>query len=79
MTSERQLDELRRVSRYPRLAQRVRHHEFGRLVGRMRRSALVLSDLPEITVSADPDDDAIVATALAGDAEWLVTGDAGPC
>lgn len=77
VTSEWQLDEFRRVSRYPRLAQRVRPHEFGRLVGRMRRSALVLSDLPAIPVSADPDDDAIVATALAGDAEWLVTGDAG--
>lgn len=53
VTSEWQLDEIRRVSRYPRLAKRVRPHEFGRLVGRMRRSA------------------------LAGGAEWLVTGDAG--
>lgn len=77
VTSEWQLDEIRRVSRYPRLAKRVRPHEFGRLVGRMRRSALVVSDLPKVTVSADPDDDAVVATALAGGAEWLVTGDAG--
>ena len=77
VTSEWQLNEIRRVSRYPRLAKRVRPHEFGRLVGRMRRSALVVSDLPKITVSADPDDDAIVATALAGGAAWLVTGGAG--
>lgn len=75
VTSEWQLDEIRRVSRYPRLAKRVRPHEFGRLVGRMRRSALVVSDLPKVTVSADPDDDAIVTTALAGGAAWLVTGD----
>jgi len=77
VTSERQLDEIRRVSRYPRLAARVRPHEFGRLVGRMRRHAIVLPDLPSIHVSPDPDDDAIVATALAGGATWLVTGDAG--
>ena len=53
VTSEWQLDEVRRISRYPRLAKRMRPHEFGRLIGRMRRSALVLSDLPEITVRAE--------------------------
>ena len=77
VTSERQLEELRRVSRYPRLQRYLRPHEVGSLVGQIRRRAIVLEVLPTVEASSDPDDDPILATALAGEAEWLVTGDKG--
>ncbi len=77
VTSEWQLEELRRVSRYPRLQRYLRPHEVGSLVGQIRRRAIVLEVLPAVEASSDPDDDPILATALAGEAEWLVTGDKG--
>lgn len=77
VTSEWQLEELRRVSRYPRLQRYLRPHEVGSLVGQIRRRAIVLEVLPTVEASSDSDDDPILATALAGEAEWLVTGDKG--
>ena len=77
VTSEWQLEELRRVSRYPRLQRYLKPHEVGSLVGQIRRRAIVLEVLPTVEASSDPDDDPILATALAGEAEWLVTGDKG--
>lgn len=77
VTSEWQLEELRRVSRYPRLQRYLRPHEVGSLVGQIRRRAIVLEVLPAVEASSDPDDDPILAIALAGEAEWLVTGDKG--
>jgi len=77
VTSEWQLDELGRVTRYPRLKKHLNAHEVGRLVGRMRRYAHVLDVLPSIAISPDPDDDPLLATAIAGEADWLVTGDKG--
>lgn len=75
VTSEWQLDELRRVSRYPRLKSRFAPHEAGRLVGQIRRIALVVDPASVVGISPDPDDDALIATAIAGDAHYLVTGD----
>jgi putative PIN family toxin of toxin-antitoxin system len=75
VTSQWQLEELRRVSRYPKLSKLLRPHEVGRLVGRIRRHAHVLDDLSSIDASPDPDDNPVLATALTGGAEWLVTGD----
>lgn len=77
VTSEWQLDELGRVSRYPRLRNHLVPHEVGRLVSHIRRRADIVVSLPTVAVSPDPDDDPIVATAIAGQAQWLVTGDEG--
>ncbi|MDF1521809.1 MAG: hypothetical protein P1P87_03195 [Trueperaceae bacterium] len=77
VTSEWQLDELGRVSRYPRLRASLTPHEVGRLIGRMRRHAVVFAGLPAIAVSPEPDDDPLVATAIVGEVHWLVTGDKG--
>ena len=41
----------------------------------MREQATVLTELPEVHLSPDPDDNAILATALGGRADYLVTGD----
>ncbi len=75
ITSEWQLEELRRVSRYPKLRKYLKPAEAGTLVNGLRRQATVLQELPTVELSPDPDDNPILATAMAGMADYLVTGD----
>lgn len=77
ITLEWQLQELRRASRYPRLQKYLKPHEAGTIVRGLRRGALVLNELPSVELASDPDDDPLLSTALAGAAEYLVTGDRG--
>ncbi len=75
VTSEWQLAEFRRVSRYPRIRARVPARLAGHFVNTARLIAVVLENLEPISVSPDPDDDFIVATAVTGKADVLATGD----
>ena len=75
VTSEWQLDELKRVSRYDRVKERVTAHEIGFLINRLKSRATVLEELPEVDLSPDPDDNPILATAIAGKVFYLVSGD----
>jgi uncharacterized protein len=75
VTSEWQLAEFRRVSRYPRIRARVPARLAGHFVNTARLIAVVLENLEPISVSPDPDDDFIIATAVTGNADALVTGD----
>ncbi len=75
VTSEWQFDELRRVSRYPKLRKYLKPAEAGTLVNGLRHQATVLQELPKVELSPDPDDNSILATAIAGGADYLVTGD----
>lgn len=75
ITSKWQLEEFRRVSRYPRLRKYLKPSEAGNLVNGLRHQATVLKELPEVQLSPDPDDNPILATAIAGGADYLVTGD----
>ena len=75
ITSEWQLEELRRVSRDPKLRKYLKPAEAGTLVNGLRRQATVLQELPKVELSPDPDDNPILATAIAGMADYLVTGD----
>jgi hypothetical protein len=75
LTSADQLDELMRVTRYPRIRERLRPSLAGRLINDLRELATVVSDLPVVTLSPDPYDNYLLATALAGSADFLVTGD----
>lgn len=45
------------------------------MVNSLRAQAVVLADLPRIDASRDPDDNPILATALAGEVQYLVSGD----
>jgi putative PIN family toxin of toxin-antitoxin system len=75
VTSEWELEEFRRVSRYPKLRPYLRPAEAGNLVNGLRRLALVLDQLPSIELSPDPDDNPVLAMAVASKADYLVTGD----
>ena len=75
VTSEWQLEEFRRVSRYPKLRKFLQPIEAGSLVNGLRHQALLLNDLPNVELSADPDDNPLLAMAIAGEANYLVSGD----
>lgn len=77
VTSEWQLDELRRASRYPRLRKYIKPHEADAMIGGIKVGASVLDEIPETNIAPDPDDNPLLATALAGNADYLVTGDKG--
>lgn len=77
VTSITQLDELRRVSRYPKLKSILPPHRVGAMINNMQR-AIVLETLPPMPqgiVIDDPDDTFLFMMAIAGNADYLVTGD----
>lgn len=75
VTSLWQIEEFRRVSRYDRVKKRLNRVEVGVFVNSLRKNALVLDELPQVEYSPDPDDNPIIAAALAGEAHYLVSGD----
>jgi putative PIN family toxin of toxin-antitoxin system len=75
LTAAEQLDELMRVTRYPKIRERLAPALAGRLVNDLRALAITLDKLPVVEVSADPDDNYLLALAAAGAADFLVTGD----
>lgn len=74
ITSNEQLDELRRASRYPKFQTILQPHRVGEMVNNLQR-ATVLDRLASDIEADDPNDAFLLAMALAGDADYLVTGD----
>jgi hypothetical protein len=77
VTSAEQLDELQRVLGYEKLRRFIRPEQAKRLVASLRHSATIAEQLPHVDASADISDNVILATAIAGNASHLVTGDRG--
>ncbi|HVJ55440.1 MAG TPA: putative toxin-antitoxin system toxin component, PIN family [Aliidongia sp.] len=75
LTSADQLDELLRVTRYPKIRERLIPALAGRLINELRDLAVLVTDLPAVAVCADPHDDYLLAMAAAAHADFLVTGD----
>jgi putative PIN family toxin of toxin-antitoxin system len=77
VTSVAQLDELRRASRYAKFKAVLQPSRVGTLVNHMRRSVMLdaLPLLPRGVVVNDPNDAFLLAVALGGKADYLVTGD----
>lgn len=77
VTSTTQIDELRRASRYTKFKDVLQPHRVGTMVNNMQR-AIVLDALPHLPDSIeadDPNDTFLLAMAVAGEADYLVTGD----
>lgn len=77
VTSRAQLDEMRRISRYPKLKAILPNHRIGTIINHLNR-AIVLDQLPPLPAGMethDPDDDFLLTMVLASDADFLVTGD----
>jgi len=75
VTSQWQIAELRRVSRYDGVKKYLKTHEVGHLVNSLREKALILEDLPTVSYSPDPDDNPILAAGIAGEVHFIVSGD----
>ncbi|HJX17184.1 MAG TPA: putative toxin-antitoxin system toxin component, PIN family [Acidiferrobacterales bacterium] len=75
VTSVWQLGEFRRASRYERVKKFLKPTEAGNLVNGLKRHATVLTELPDVDLSRDPQDNPVLAMAIAGEADYLVTGD----
>ncbi len=75
VTGIEQLDEVARVTRYPKIRARLRAALAGRLVNQLRDLAIVIEKLPRVDIAPDPEDNYLLALADAGHAQCLVTGD----
>lgn len=75
ISSAAQIEEVARVLDYPHLRDRITRTEAAVLVDGLRTLATLAEYLPDVALSRDADDDKILATALAGQADYLVSGD----
>jgi putative PIN family toxin of toxin-antitoxin system len=75
ITSELQVEEIRRVTRRDGIRFRIHPAEAGRLVNDLRRLAATIENLPTIDISPDPYDNFLLAMAQAGQVDVLVSGD----
>lgn len=75
LTSADQLDELMRVTRYPKIRERLSPTLAGRLINEVRDLAIMVTNLPTVSASSDPYDNYLLAMASAGGADFLLTGD----
>lgn len=74
VTSLIQLDEIRRASRYPKFQSILQPHQVGAMINNLQR-AIVLDRPVEEVEADDPNDSFLLALAIEGQADYLVTGD----
>ena len=74
VTSRLQLDEIRRASRYPKLQAILQPTKVGTMINNLQR-AVVLERLSIEAEADDPDDAYLLAMAVEGEADYLVTVD----
>ena len=75
VTSTVQLAELADVLARPRLHKFLDADEAAAIVENIGTRALVLEELPVVELSPDPKDNPILATAIAAEADLIVSGD----
>ncbi len=75
ITSAAQLRELRNVLDREQLRRYIRRDEAEDLIRNLEAVGEVVTDLPDVNVSTDPDDNLILAAAVAGRADMIVSGD----
>jgi uncharacterized protein len=75
ITSHTQIEEFKKTTRYPKIAQRVTKQHAGAMVNALKEATLFFDDLPALDISTDPYDNFLLAMADAGQADYLVSGD----
>ena len=75
VSSDWQLKKLKRVLGYAKLRPFIRKHEADLLMENLDSIAILVTDLVPVEASPDPDDNWIIATAFAGEADMIVSVD----
>jgi putative PIN family toxin of toxin-antitoxin system len=75
VTSQTQLDELRRTLDYPKRRYRINSAQVQDFVANIDIMTIVVPSVAAVSVSPDPDDNLILAIAIAGEADLIVSGD----
>ena len=75
VTSTYQLEELREVLGRDRLKPYIRPEEANDLLYNLESVGILVTDLLQIKLSPDPKDNPILATAIAGQEDLIVSGD----
>lgn len=76
ITGPDQIDEIQRVTRYPKIKDRLARSVAGRMVNDLLGVTIMIDRPTIVDVSKDPADNRILGIAVAGQADFLVTGDA---
>ncbi len=79
VTSSSTIEEAGRVLNYPKIRERYKltDEDINRTITNLLRYSIIVDDPPEINViKEDPEDNKILATALAGKADYIISGDA---
>jgi len=75
VTSDAQVQELAAVLGRPRIRKHVDPDAASAMIEHIDARAVLVEDLPELAISPDPEDNPILATAIAGRADLIVSGD----
>jgi putative PIN family toxin of toxin-antitoxin system len=75
VTSTEQIEEFKRAARYPKLRPYLPRRAVGRVVNELHTAEVLLERLHRTGDSPDPGDDYLLAMAIAGAADFPVTGD----
>jgi putative PIN family toxin of toxin-antitoxin system len=75
VTSRAQIDELSAVLARPRIQKYVAPDDATSIVENIDTRAEIVETLPEVHLSPDPKDNPILATAIAGQSDLIVSGD----
>lgn len=76
IVSDDLLDELQEVSRRPRLQSRINQEDVALLVDELRRFGMFVAPITIPPMCRDPKDHPVLAAAIDGQADAIVTGDA---
>ena len=74
VTGAAQLEELVRVTRYPKIRVRIERSDAGRLLDKLRSLSVQVRP-HRVFASSDPDDNLLLGLGAAARADYLVTGD----
>lgn len=75
LTHEKQINEFRRVSRYQKLHKYFYPEEAGTMINEVIKLATHVKKLKRIDISPDSSDNFLIEIAVAGNADFLVSGD----
>lgn len=75
LSTEEQVEEFKRVTRYAKIRSRLTPSLAGRLINNLSILCVMVDRLPRLDISPDPHDDYLLALAEKGQADYLVTGD----